>query len=131
MKNKSENPPDSIGERLKKARMELNLTQEVFASCVGISNSAICMYEAGLRQPREATLSQICNKFSINRKYLTDGEDPMFFSTFSSTELVEMLCSYHNLEGSEQNLLINYLNLNKQDRRSLCALLSKLIRSTK
>ena len=44
---------EKIGKRLIKLRTESGLTQEVVSKKLGISNSALGMYERGERKPRD------------------------------------------------------------------------------
>jgi len=51
--------PATIGERLKKRRAELGLTQGQAAERLGISQSALCRWEKGLGEPGEEAQDRI------------------------------------------------------------------------
>ena len=64
--------------RIKKLRKELNLTQDAFASELGIVRNTISQYEIGTRVPSNAVLSLICAKYSVNEEWLRNGKGDMF-----------------------------------------------------
>lgn len=74
----------TIGERIKKLRKSLNLTQKDFAKRAGISSaSQICDFEKGLRSPSSKTIIRIAKAFNINPNWLLTGEtDKKLIPTF-------------------------------------------------
>ncbi len=54
----------------KKLRTEHGLTQQELASKIGVSRSAIGMYEKGERQPDFETLETIADYFNVDMDYL-------------------------------------------------------------
>lgn len=52
-----------IGERIRKNRMKLKLTQEQLAEKVNVKPSAISMYEVGERMPRDETKKKLAILF--------------------------------------------------------------------
>lgn len=58
------------GERLKKLREEMNLTQIELGKVFNISHSTINRYENGLRQPDNETLINMSNFFNVSVDYL-------------------------------------------------------------
>lgn len=54
-----------ICERLKKIRLDNNLTQEEFANIISVSRSSIALYERGSRLPDISILEIICYKFNL------------------------------------------------------------------
>ncbi len=67
--------PDAkyIGSKIKKIRKELRLSRTEFAELLGISLSAVAMYETGERIPRDEI------KYKISRLAGT-SVDPIFFT---------------------------------------------------
>ena len=53
--------------RLKQIRKKLGCNQNEFAEKLGISVSNISSYEAGRRNPSDAVINLICEKFSVNK----------------------------------------------------------------
>lgn len=58
------------GERLKKLREEMKLTQIELGKAFNISHSTINRYENGLRQPDNETLINMSNFFNVSVDYL-------------------------------------------------------------
>lgn len=68
----------AIGDRLKKARQELKLTQEALAEMAGVSKQAISQIERGTtKDPAAATLEPICRKAGISLHWLMNGSGDM------------------------------------------------------
>ncbi len=61
--------------RLKNLRIKHGYTQAELASMLGISTSAIGMYEQGRRQPDNRLLKKISELFSVSTDYLLSNED--------------------------------------------------------
>ncbi len=56
--------------RLKNLRTKNGYTQATLAKMLGISTSAVGMYEQGRREPDSALLKKICEVFSVSTDYL-------------------------------------------------------------
>lgn len=67
-----------IGNRIKSVRECLALTQEEFATRIGISRGALSRLESAQNNPAERTIKLICREFGVNLDYLLHGEEPMF-----------------------------------------------------
>lgn len=68
----------NIGERIKKLRRTLDLTQQVFGSKIGTTQNNIASYETGRREPSSAAFNNICKTFNVNENWLRTGEGDMF-----------------------------------------------------
>lgn len=66
-----------LKERIKKLRKELNLTQQGFADKLGLKRQTIAAYEIGKIVPSDSTLLLICEKFSIRKEWLQNGNGDM------------------------------------------------------
>lgn len=62
-------------ERLKSLRQSKKVTQDEFAKLVGISRSAIGMYESGKRRPDYETLEKLADFFNVDMDYLLGKSD--------------------------------------------------------
>lgn len=60
---------------LRQLRMEEKLTQDELAERLGISRSAVSMYERGQREPDFETLEAIADYFNVDMNYLTGWTD--------------------------------------------------------
>lgn len=57
-------------ERLKSLRQSKKLAQDEFAKLVGLSRSAVGMYESGKRRPDYETLEKLADFFNVDMDYL-------------------------------------------------------------
>ncbi|MDE6661392.1 MAG: helix-turn-helix domain-containing protein, partial [Anaeroplasmataceae bacterium] len=57
-------------EKLKKLRMDANLTQEALAKILFVSRSAIAKWEAGLGLPASDSLEHLCSYFGVTNEEL-------------------------------------------------------------
>lgn len=64
-----------LGNRIKKERENLHLTREELAKKIGVSYSAIAMYEQGNREPNNELLLKICEIFNCTLDYLMGKSD--------------------------------------------------------
>jgi tetratricopeptide (TPR) repeat protein len=66
--------PESIGERLRRLRLERQLSQRELAS-PGVSYAYISRIEAGARRPSVKALRQLARKLGVSVEYLETGSD--------------------------------------------------------
>lgn len=59
-----------IGNRLKKLRLERNLTQEELAKAIGLSTAQVSNYEKELRSPSNESLIELVLFFGVTSDYL-------------------------------------------------------------
>lgn len=77
--------------RLKQIRKKLGCNQNEFAEKLGISVSNISSYEAGRRNPSDAVINLICEKFSINKEWIETGKGEMFIQKTENEKIAEFL----------------------------------------
>ena len=68
----------TLGERIKKVRKNLDLTQQKFADQIGTTQNNIASYEIGRREPSAAAVNNICKTFNVSEAWLRTGEGEMF-----------------------------------------------------
>lgn len=68
----------NIGERLKKLRKELGLTQAAFAARIGSVQNTVTGYESGRRNPSVPVIALVCREFNVREEWLRTGDGPMF-----------------------------------------------------
>ena len=100
-----------LGDRIKKERENLNLTRDDLAKMIGVSYSAISMYEQGKREPNNELAIKMCELFNCSTDYLMGHS---FYRTYD-----EFFKSIHHsiavLEFSEEaiiaiiNIILNEL----------------------
>lgn len=59
-----------LGERIKYLRLQKNMTQEQLAEVIGISRSALSMYELNQREPDLNTIIKFADFFQVSTDYL-------------------------------------------------------------
>lgn len=64
-----------LGNRIKKEREKLNLTREDLAKKIGVSYSAIAMYEQGNREPNNEIMLKMCEIFDCTMDYLMGNSE--------------------------------------------------------
>ena len=69
-----------IGERIKKVRKELGLTQEDMAKKLGISRESIVKYERGDIMPSQKFLKLLKYELEVNPNWILTGEGEMFLN---------------------------------------------------
>lgn len=73
----------TIGERIKKIRRQLDMTQSEFASRIKSTQNTIARYETNNRTPSSPVIALICREFNVNEewlKYGRGGDENMFLS---------------------------------------------------
>lgn len=64
-------------ERIREVRKRLGLTIVEFGDRLGVSNSAISRLETGKNNASNQTITQICQAFGVNERWLRTGEGKM------------------------------------------------------
>ena len=83
-----------LGKRLRALRKARGLTQQELGELLGVSASAVGMYEQGRRAPDHRTLAELCRLFQLLegfRRKLMDQEGLMFNGVPLTAEDVRMV----------------------------------------
>jgi len=67
-----------IGDRLRKLRQTLGLSQASFAQELGVKQRTVSNWETGRNEPSIETLTLISSLWAVNPTWLLTGEGPMF-----------------------------------------------------
>ena len=81
----------TLGERIKKVRKSLDLTQQKFADLIGTTQNNIASYEIGRREPSAAAVNNICKTFNVSEAWLRTGEGEMFVERTRDDELAAFM----------------------------------------
>lgn len=81
-----------LGQRLKYLRMQKNMTQERLAEVIGISRSALSMYELDEREPDIETIIKFADFFQVSTDYLLGRVDhPAMTTPYGYDGLKELI----------------------------------------
>lgn len=70
-------------------RRTLDLTQQEFATRLGVKRNTVATYETGKSNPSDAAVSLICREFNVNEEWLRTGNGEMFQSVSRDDEINE------------------------------------------
>ena len=107
-------------ERLRELRRERNMSQQMLADIIGVTQQAVHKYEYGLAQPEFNTLIQLSKLFHVSIDYLI--ENPEFDCTYEyraktsddRNKVLEI-----EITPSEYHYLSLYKKLSPQSRQSI------------
>lgn len=116
-----------IGDRLKKIRKTLDLTQADFGEKIGLKPTAIGQMENGARNITERTTILLKEKYGVNIQYLLNGIGEMFIepSDFSLDEYAKS----KDLKEKEVSLIREFMNLDPSVREALYGMFEKAFSS--
>lgn len=103
-----------IGNRIKKLREELDLKQDELAKKLGVSPSAVGMYERDLREANDDIKLRMCNLFNCSMDYLTGKSD---LRNYDKDEQ-EFRFAYHKeMEGLSEQEIADALKFYKEMKK--------------
>ena len=131
MKDKSASPlpteVDEIARRLKRARLDLNLTQATLAQKARLSRSAIVHYEKGNAIPGGPELIKLARALQRTPNYLLSGSDTFF----DSRNPEHALASSGQYAVTIQRAVVCLMALDREVRERVSALLMTLVQEKK
>lgn len=86
-------------DRIKQIRKAKNLTQQEFATKLGIKRSTIANYEIGKNNPVDSVISLICREFNVNEEWLRNGIGDMFLPKSREYEIEQAVRSLFDSES--------------------------------
>lgn len=107
----------NIGDRIKKIRKELDLTQAEFGAKIGSVQNTVTGYESGRRNPSTPVIALICEKFGVNEDWLRYGEGEMFKP--APSDVLDQLASEYNLSNASYIAIEKFVNLKPEKRNEL------------
>lgn len=106
-----------IGENIRKAREEKNISQKELAERLGVTPPMISQYETGKRNPRAPALIKIAEAIGCDPKtlvggdvYIDDACGTLFFFDFDGAD---MISGSDVQRAKEKNLLFDFQKLNE------------------
>ena len=93
-----------IGERIRKSRKEINMTQEEFAEAIGVSVGYINQIETGKKCFNLKRFNEIVDIFDKPISYFVEGTDSPEQSTIK--EITDLL---YNVDSEKLNMIKNVI----------------------
>ncbi len=106
----------NVGKRIRELRKNSGMTQQQLAQKLGISNSAVGMYEQGRREPDGEMLLRLCKVFDVSADELL-GKDRK--RSFVSSELNDVFDEFTKILTTQQGLMFDGVPLNEDDRKKI------------
>lgn len=94
-----------LGERIRRLRTGARMTQGDLAARLGISKSAIGMYEQGRREPPYELLLKISELFGVSADWLLAREESE--SPYASGDLDDLLSAFHRQLKNQEGLMFH------------------------
>lgn len=114
---------ETIGDRIKKMRKEMGLTQKAFAEKLGMKQNTIAQIETG-KSAGSQTVKLICQEFHINEEWLRTGEGDQF--VLESDNPLDAIVKKHHLSETGRFIIEKYLQFNENMRGIFDAELKKI-----
>lgn len=118
---------------LRQCRENSGLTQKQVADALNVERSTYAYYETGTTHPSGSMIIKLSNIFNVNYNVFMDAvgdtefdnnEEDENFTTLSDTSWKEREKIY-TLPSSEQNLIINYRSLNRNQKAEIDEMINK------
>ena len=112
--------------RIKKIRQDAGLTQEEFATRLGVKRNTVATYEMGRSKPIDAVVSLICKEFNINEHWLRTGEGVP--DAMDSQEL-RFAKNIAKLQRTDNETIINWVNTIAETNPEMLVEIEKFFKS--
>jgi len=107
----------NIGERIRKLRKTLDLTQQKFGERIGIKGNTVAQYELGRNEPVDAVFSLICREFDVREEWLRTGEGEMFKA--EPSDILDQLAYKYKLFNFDYVMIEKFLAMPPDLRRAI------------
>lgn len=107
----------NIGNRIKKLRKYLDLTQQKFGERIGIKGNTVAQYELGRNEPVDAVFSLICREFDVREEWLRTGEGEMFRP--KPSDVLDQLAYKYKLFNFDYVMIEKFLSMPPDIRRAI------------
>lgn len=104
----------TLGERIKKVRKELDLTQQEFCNRIGLRRNSISLVESGKRNISNQALFSICREFNVNETWLRTGDGEPFVTPDDNA--IEELIKENRLSPEQAELMRIFMSMPEKKR---------------
>ncbi len=112
-----------LGTRLKKLRLEHNLTQKQFAELFKLSERQYQNYEINKSKPTLDGIISICNYFDVSLDYLigrtNDSNSNVSNEISDANDTIEILVREYKLDDFSKTAIKEFIALNSQEKNTL------------
>ena len=98
--------PRDIGARIQAVRRERGLTQDDFASQVGVSRSAVAQWETGRAGQITGNLSRLAAVLDVSVEYLMYGDDKRAAGEVRQGDELALLRLYRECDPEDRQMLL-------------------------
>lgn len=120
-----------IGKKIRAMRLSRGMTQDELADAIGMSASAVAMYEAGRRRPKDDAAEALADTFNVPKWSIYYREDEMIpadsvssklnqrddqlTAPFNTHEWINLTNCFRNMSKSEFEMWFNAIRANHPD----------------
>lgn len=118
----------SYGERVKKIRKTLGLSQSEFGKSIGLKANSISDIERGINNLKETNIKLICSTYNVDYMWLTTGEGEMFSDNKEDEDYLAKIDYIMTGENSfHKNLFKTFAALDESELEALENIINKFI----
>ena len=114
----------NMNSRLKLLRKELNMSQELFGSKLGVTGAGISKIESGQRNLTDQMILLICKEFGVNEDWLRNGSGKMYLT--NTTDCLDELVQKYDLDELDKKIIHEYAKLDIKRRSAIKDYIVKL-----
>lgn len=100
----------SISERIKKLRIENNLTQSDLAEKVGLTYVQIGRYEKGKSSPSSDILQKLTIALNTSLDFLMNGHTEPVEAQLTDRELIQQFKEVENMNNDDKHLIKTFID---------------------
>lgn len=98
-----------------KIREKYNLTQDELSKIIGVSPTAISLYEKGTRSPSKKTMRKLMYHFQLNQQDLENFSDAPIMK--KAQDVIEMISEDNTISMDDLEFIQNFLMIPKETRK--------------
>ena len=117
-----------LHERIKKIRVDLELTQQQYADELGVSRDTVNNLERGRMQIKEMYIRLICKTFRVNYFWLTEEKGEPFIGV--PDIIMDDVIEEYNLDDTDRCLIEEYVKLSPDSRTVIKEYLMNIFKKT-
>lgn len=118
-----------FGHRLRRLRKKNFLSQAALGKKLGLSTSAIGMYEQGHREPDYHILQKVCYLFNVSADYMinANSKQTIFLNPDIDHDLIQTINNFTNSLKKQNHLFYKDRRLDKHDIEKLSDAISMAV----